>query len=639
MTGKLRMLSFAAAALLQAGISFAQTPLIGITEDDRVFRMADAATPTTITTPIPITGLTAGQVVAGADYRPTTGELFIMGYASGSGTAQLYLLNPSTGVATAVGASVVLSLGTGSIGFDFNPTVDRIRVVGANGKNYRLNPLTGAIAATDVDLNYATGDPNFGQAPSIGAAAYTNSYIGTETTTLYDYDETKNILVTQIPPNNGTLNTIGSSGIVVNTANRTVDMDICYNLAAGTNTAYIAANVATGINDNLYTINLTTGAATSLGTIGTGLPVKDIAVVIDRTLPAVTGNLIYGLTRTTRSLISFDSDNPSFIRSIMPITGVTAGYYIAGMDFRPATRTLYLLGYNNGTGAYQLYTADPATGAATIVPGTSTTTLSLDSSTIGFDFNPVVDRIRVTSANGNNYRLNPLDGSVAATDIALAYNAGDPNNGVKPNIGSVAYVNSYKGATVTTLLGLDDSLAALTVINPPNNGTLNTVASNILSLNLTDRTNDMDVYFDSTTMTNIGYLAANPAGTANDNLYTLNVATGALSAPMRIGGGMAIADIAVMLRYSGPPVSVPGIAGQTVALQVFPNPAKDRITVRFSAGQDAVTITDMYGRVLRKITANGKETSLPVADLAPGNYLISTVKEGAVTGTAQILKQ
>ena len=40
-----------------------------------------------------------------------------------------------------------------AFGFDFNPTVDRIRVVSDTGQNLRLNPDTGAVAAVDGALN------------------------------------------------------------------------------------------------------------------------------------------------------------------------------------------------------------------------------------------------------------------------------------------------------------------------------------------------------------------------------------------------------------------------------------------------------------------------------------------------------
>lgn len=75
----------------------------------------------------------------------------------------MYTLNLTTGAATAVGAApITLATNLGKIGFDFNPTVDRIRVTGSNNANYRLHPVTGVIAATDMNLAFAVTDVNAG---------------------------------------------------------------------------------------------------------------------------------------------------------------------------------------------------------------------------------------------------------------------------------------------------------------------------------------------------------------------------------------------------------------------------------------------------------------------------------------------
>jgi hypothetical protein len=240
----------------------------------------DTAVPTTIRTSTGITGMDATQTLVGLDVRPLTNTLYALGYnaaaATGVANAQIYTLNGASGIAAPVGAAIRLELGTGSIGFDFNPTVDRIRVVGANRTNYRLNPIDGTIAATDGQLTYATGTAT----PSIGAAAYTNSFMGataTSGTTLYDYDELLNTLNTQLPPNDGTLNNVGGSGIVVNATAPNVDLDI-YSTGVGVNTAYLVANTGTSASTSLYTVSLTTGAATLVGAIGNGIAARDIAI-------------------------------------------------------------------------------------------------------------------------------------------------------------------------------------------------------------------------------------------------------------------------------------------------------------------------------------------------------------------------
>lgn len=621
-------------------VTAAAQSIVGITTSNELFTISNPASPGTVTATVAVTGLAAGQTVAGMDFRPNTGELYALGYNAVNGNAQLYTINTSTAVATPIGASMTLDLGTGSIGFDFNPTVDRIRVTGANRKNYRLHPLTGAIAATDADLAYAATDVNNGTLPSIGASAYTNSYIGSEATVLYNYDENLNILTTQIPPNNGTQNTIGSSGIVINAVDRSIDMDIFFDTTSKTNKAYLAANT-TSSNDQLYSVNLATGAATLIGTIGSGIAVKDIAVTINRSLPAVTGQMIYALTKTNSNFIAFDSQNPSFIRSLTAITGVTANQKIVGMDFRPMDRQLYALGYNFTTTDYQLYTINTETGVATAVNAVAGQINLGTTGNIGFDFNPTVDRIRiVSSSTATNYRLNPADGTIAATDMALNFAAGDAHAGATPYIGSVAYTNSYKGATTTALLGIDDSLAALVAINPPNNGTLNTVLSSFMMLNPADATLDMDFYYDSVATANIGFLAANTGTAVNDNLYKFTEA-GTASLVGSIGFGIPISDIAVRIDFTNapPPAGINNVTQNRKQLTLYPNPAGDVLYIG-EAGKHrkgAVTITDVLGRSLRKDGLTGNALSL--SGFTPGLYHITVELDGETYAPAKFIKQ
>lgn len=639
MNKNVRSLFVFAALLLSSFRTGAQTVVMGITEDNKLFRIANAAAPATINTPTPITGLASGQTVAGADYRPNTGELFLLGYNSSTGASQLYTLNTTTGAATAVGTAQTLPLGSGSIGFDFNPAVDRIRVVAANGANYRLHPVTGAIAGTDVALNYNSGDPNNGMTPSVGAAAYINSYPGSEATVLYDYDESLNILATQNPPNNGTLNTIGSSGITVNSSNRSTDMDIFFDAVSG-NVAYLAANTGVSNNDNLYTVNLNTGSATLIGMIGSGVAVKDIAVVIDRSVPPLSGQLIYGLTRTNRNLFSFDSNNPQLIRSIMAVTGIDPDYVLAGMDFRPATRQLYGMAYKASSQEYKLYTIDPATAAATVVNATPGT-LPLGSGHIGFDFNPVVDRIRVVSTNGANYRLNPTDGSIAGTDITLTYAAGDVNNGKTPRVGTVAYTNSYPAAPTTILFAIDDTLGALLNINPPNNGTLNTLVNGAYTPNNTDLSSDLDFFYDSTSATNTGYLAVNSAPGNNDSLYAIS-ATGLITTRNRIGYGIPVTDIAVPVLFTNSPVGIAGI-GAGGEFLLYPNPAGDLVSLdlgRLSGTDAQVTLYAMSGQELAVYHSGGKKSmNISLASFPPGHYLLQISAHGSIAGWARVIRR
>jgi hypothetical protein len=224
-----------------------------------------------------------GQALVGIDFRPATGQCYGLGYNATTGEAQLYTIALNTGMATAVGAAPFqLDLGNGAnVGFDFNPTVDRIRVVAANNTNYRLNPITGALAATDANLNFAAGDVNQGMDPFIGAAAYTNSFNTATTTVLYGFDEMLGLLVTQVPPNNGTLNTVGLAGIILNPTDASSDIDIYYDFETASNLAFCSANPGTTTADVFYTIDLATGLLVFTGKIGLGIAVRDIAIFPD----------------------------------------------------------------------------------------------------------------------------------------------------------------------------------------------------------------------------------------------------------------------------------------------------------------------------------------------------------------------
>lgn len=218
----------------------------------------DSATPGTINSTVGITGLQSGERLLGLDFRPATGELLALG-----STSRLYTLNTMSGIATGIGDQFSTLLSGSAFGFDFNPTVDRIRITSNNSQNLRVNPITGAIAFVDGSLSYAAGDPNNGLTPNVVASGYTNSFAGSTTTTLFNIDSSLDTLVSQTPPNDGTLNTIGAIG--ANPSNVT-DMDIVFD--GGQNFAFFSTNVPNNPNSSFYSINLATGAGSFIGNFG-----------------------------------------------------------------------------------------------------------------------------------------------------------------------------------------------------------------------------------------------------------------------------------------------------------------------------------------------------------------------------------
>lgn len=640
---------------LTAGAAQAQTVYgLSITSSPAVVNLVtfSATAPGTFTATVPITGFTAGQAIVGIDVRPNTGELFALGYNPTGTQAQLYTINRTTGAVTAIGAALTLNLGTTTsrIGFDFNPTVDRIRVTAGNGANFRLNPVNGALAATDGNLAYATTDANAAQTPGVGSSAYTNSYIGASGTTLYNLDETNNRLVTQNPPNNGTLNTVGPLGVTVNGVSQASDLDIYFNPTTGANVAYMTTAISTSTTaatSTLYTVNLTTGAATSVGALGSGplVAVTDITFAIDRpaTLPAITGNLAYALAGT--NLISFDTAQPGLVRASVGITGVDAAQTLVGLDVRPLNNALYALGYNSTAQTAQIYAINANTGAATSLGAAFA--LALGTGSIGFDFNPTVDRIRVVGANRNNFRLNPLTGGLAATDGQLAYTTGTAT----PSIGAVAYTNSFTGANSTsgtTLYNYDEALNQLNTqatANPPADGQLTPVGPSGITVNTTTPNVDIDIYSTGVGV-NTAYLVATTGTSANSGFYTLNLTTGAATLVGTIGNGITVRDIAI--------ASAAGVATATRAQELatgftlYPNPVvAGEATVAFTlprSGQAILTITDALGRTVEQVpsgtlTAGTHALRWQAGTRTAGLYFVRLSLDGQPAGTQRVVVQ
>jgi hypothetical protein len=63
----------------------------------------DTASPGTPGAPVAVTGLIAGDVLVGIDFRPQNGFLYELGFNSATGTVTVYHVSHRTGQATAVG--------------------------------------------------------------------------------------------------------------------------------------------------------------------------------------------------------------------------------------------------------------------------------------------------------------------------------------------------------------------------------------------------------------------------------------------------------------------------------------------------------------------------------------------------------
>lgn len=245
---------------VQSGDVFATT------ESNRLISFSPE-TPRVFSSLAQIIGLQPGETLHGIDFRPATGQLYGLG-----SQGRLYTLE-ADGRATLVGTLAADPLDltapftglTGSIfGMDFNPVVDRLRVVSDTGQNLRINviPVAGFVQVTTDTALSQNG---------VAASAYSNNTSGATTTNLFGVDTAGDQWVMQEPPNDGTITAIAllNAGQVIDAS---VDIET-------DNTAALAVLNIGGIAA-IYRIDLASGATTVLGTVGTGEPISGFAIPV-----------------------------------------------------------------------------------------------------------------------------------------------------------------------------------------------------------------------------------------------------------------------------------------------------------------------------------------------------------------------
>ncbi|TKB96079.1 DUF4394 domain-containing protein [Pedobacter cryophilus] len=470
---------------------------------------------------VSITGLQTGESILAIDYRPATGILYGLG-----STSRLYVLNPITGVARAIStAPFTPAISGGVAGFDFNPTVDRIRLVTKSGQNLRLNPDDGTVVATDVNINGGTN-------AVLSEVAYTNNTSGATATELYDVDFNSGRLYKQ-DANAGTLTQVGLLGVPT-TAVPTATFSSAYNtnitnarpggfdiaptgealvvfnngsipaipvggISVGPPASPASAVAATPGTPTLFQINLATGKVTDLGLIPFPTPNNGLPATALIGLAIAPASVAYAVDETN-GLMIFNLTKPEPITK--PITGLQTGESIVGLDFRPLNGQLYGLGSSS-----RIYTINPSSGVATAV-GTLPLIPLLSGTAFGFDFNPTADAIRIVSNTGQNLRVSPILGT-ATLDGAI--------NGGNVEQSAVAYSNNLVPASSTVMYTINTKTDSLYRAGTPNNGTLTRIGKLRVGA---DAANGFDIG----AVSGIGY-AILTVGTET-KIYSINLSLG-----------------------------------------------------------------------------------------------------------------
>ena len=227
-------------------------PMAGLTPGGALVFFDSESPGVLIGAPVGISGLVAGETLVGIDTRPATGQLHGFGSAG-----RLYAIGLD-GIATTLSTGPTVVAGA-AFGVDFNPTVDRFRVVSDVGSNARFNPLTGGLAGTDTTLSPAGS--------RVGVAYDRNVSATGGLTTMFVLDSASDSLGRQggvdgtPSPNAGVITTVGPLGVDTSTA---ADLDIS---ASGAARAVLTVAGVSGI----YSVNLTSGAATLIGNSGVAI--------------------------------------------------------------------------------------------------------------------------------------------------------------------------------------------------------------------------------------------------------------------------------------------------------------------------------------------------------------------------------
>jgi hypothetical protein len=239
-------------------------------------------------------------------------------------------------------------------------------------------------------------------------------------------------------------------------------------------------------------------------------------------------------------LLTVNAGQPAKVLQRTPVTGLPAGETVVGMDYRIAKGVLFVL-----SSAGRLYTLDVPSGALKRVG--SGAGVALQGEAFGMDFNPVADRVRVVSNTGQNLRLHPDTGAVAATDPAPTYAPADKRAGTKPELVAAGYTYNKTDEKLTTNYAIDrnggylvtqGSLEGVQPVVSFNTGLLFSVGA----LGIADIT---DANLDIADVTGAAFATVSTKAQTASRLYTLDLKTGKATLLGTVGDGAKVIGLAV----------------------------------------------------------------------------------------------
>lgn len=261
-------------------------------------------------------------------------------------------------------------------------------------------------------------------------------------------------------------------------------------------------------------------------------PTEVLGPMRKETLHALTNNM---------ELITMNAGQPRIVQKRLAVTGLPTGEQLVGIDYRVARGVLFAVS-RSGT----VYTLGTNTGVLKTISG-KPLDKALEGDAFGVDFNPVADRIRVVSNTGQNLRLHPDTGALAAKDPALTFAPGDTQAAFNPELVAAGYTYNKTNDKLTTNYAIDRREGTLVTqgtvegVQPavsPNTGQLRTVGP--LGTGPL-----IDAAMDIADVSGAAFAAVRMATQPATRLYSIDLTSGKATFIGTVGDGTALIGLAV----------------------------------------------------------------------------------------------
>lgn len=294
-------------------------------------------------------------------------------------------------------------------------------------------------------------------------------------------------------------------------------------------------------------------------------------------LPVAAGAEIV-VVNTCESLRYYDTAAPGTLLQEAFITGIgnSGVQCIVGADHRPTTGELVGLVSDQSPIEHRLYLLPPGGGPAVQVGGVLSPPFHAFFE-YGLGFDPATDVIRAVTAANDNQRIDP-DGASSVADTDLSYAAGDSRQGF--DAGVVAIAHAPAGAGASTVYGIDTSIGAnsLVRIGSPGGSPVSPASGQLFTVGKLGVDPELSIGFDVSAETGIAYAAFGIVNGAPTSLYTIDLATGAVTLLGALAGDPTPYGLAVVAEPPPP-------SDDFFVSPVFPDFG---FQVRISGGQGAI---------------------------------------------------